>query len=570
MRTLLALGALSLLCATPVYGQTSITEPDARWSEARACVALQERAACWRVVADSWPPLPQTPVSDPPREPSAPPAFMSGIIRAGDAFSNTIGSAADKLAAGVPAVEALQGLKDLPVEDPPFVPNPLSDISLAFGRLDAYALLSSVAQERQWQEAEAAILAAWEADLPADSSAVLTNGAVDLAASLARRGDGDAVERVLLTMEPEDAPEAVTALIGHGRLEAAAAVAGRMTVEAREGGLRREAAAMAQRYRTRTLPFMRAAMMEEMDPELVDQTLSMDEDAALEALAEQDWPGIARDEVTDARSSLLRAAGQAGRPDLATPLALTLWEEPVRQGWTGANTLIVAVQYLVTPGAPEGAVRLVEAERRLRVRDRKLFPLKVLYDSWIRLGRQDQADALLDRWRTFAAHQRSGETSTIGADLAAILIERDEVAAAERLPAFYPLMLLQHDVMSGVGAARLEERIAGRDPDTQRSMLADCGSAIDRGALDAAEACVRRRMAFPSMTPLEQWSIAGTLLSLGTKHARSGDRSRGEALIAEGLAFSPGPPERLLASDIVLDTALESVTAPQTDRDAAH
>lgn len=574
MRNMLLLGALALAGASPAYGQASAMEPGSSWARARACVERPERLACWREVAARWSSRPPIPEAEPPAEAVSALPALDDLADAGDAFGGAIGEVADKLAAGLPATDALRGLEILPVQDPPFIANPLSDMSLVLGRLDAMAMLASIAHERGWVEAEAAILAAWEADLPEDSTTVLSSGAADLAESLARRGEGEAVERVLLTLEPEDAPEAVTALIRHGRLDAAARVADRMTVEAREAGLRRESEAMTQRYRTRTLPLLRAAMRaqfegsvahlppSEREAAMVDlsQVLALDETAMLQAPADEDWFARARDEVTDARTALLRAADEAGRPDLARPLALALWEQPVERDWTGANTLVASLHYLVRPGATDGAARLIEAERRLRVRDRRSFPLKVLYDGWIRLGRRDQADALLGRWRAFAARQPNGETATIGGDLAAILIERDEVAVAERLPAFHPLMLLWHDAASGAGVARLEERIAGRDYETQRSMLMDCGGAAARGKLDMSETCLRRRMAYPSITPLEQWSIAQGLIDLGTGYARRGDRARAEALIAEGLGFSAGPPDEFMMSDFALVLALESVT----------
>lgn len=563
MRNPLLFGLLSLTCATAAYGQDVDPEPGPLWAQARDCLIVEDRTACWRGVADAWPPPAQAVRLDAPAVSAETPPFLGELFREGDAFSSAIKEAVDKLTAGDPPSEAIQALKILPVEDPPFVPNPLSDMTIALGRLDAYAMLLEIVEARGWPDAAAAVLAAWETDLPADTSTVLSSGAVDLAGSLARRDDVAAVERVLATLEPENAPRAVTTLIEHGRLDAAAATARRMTVEARQAGLQAESAELTERYRTRILPFMRAALAAELGPELADQTMAAEDASAIEAVADADWPERARDEVVDARIALLNAADNAGRADLADPLALALWEEPVRPDWTGANTLVASLQYLVRTGAMDGPARLIEAEQRLGARDRKLFPLRILYEGWLRLDRQDQDDALLDRRRAFAARQPRSDEASIGVDLAEILIARDEAAEAEQLPAFDVLMLLRHDVAAGIGAARLEERLAGRTIGVQHSMLIDCGGAGHVGHFDVAETCVRRRMTLSSpLTPLEQWGIAQRLMDLGTRYARDGDRARGEALIAEGLAFSAGPPEFYIASDIALDAALESVTGP--------
>ena len=564
MRNPLLFGLLSLTCATGAYGQDVDQESGSLWAEARSCLIVEDRTACWRGVADAWPPPAQAVRPDAQAEPlEMPPPFLGELFREEDAFSSALTEAVDRLSAGDPPSEAIKALNILPVEDPPFVPNPLSDMTIAFGRLDAYAMLLEIVEARGWPDGSAAVLAAWEADLPADTSTVLTSGVVDLAGSLARRDDVAAVERVLATLEPENAPKAVTTLVEHGRLDAAAAVARRMTVEARQAGLRAESAELTERYRTRILPFMRAALAAELGPDLADQTMAAEDASATEALQDADWPERARDEVADARISLLNAADLAGRADLAYPLALALWEEPVRRDWTGANTLVASLQYLVRPGATDGAARLVEAEQRLGARDRKLFPLRVLYEGWLRLGRQDQADALLDRWRAFATRQPRSDEARIGVDLAEILIARDEAAQAEQLPAFDVLMLLRHDVAAGIGAARLEERLAGRTTGVQHSMLIDCGGAGHISHFDVAETCVRRRMTLSSpLTTQEQWGIAQRLVDIGTRYARDGDPARGEALIAEGLAFSAGPPDFYIASDIALDAALESVTMP--------
>lgn len=561
MRTMLILGAaLTMSGATVAQAQTDKPTGDSLWHAARACASEPDRRACWRRVADSWPPAG---VASPVNEVVDLPPEVAVIATAGEQFADLVAQTVDALGSGVAPEEALRGLKSLPVLNPTFLPNPLSDMSITFGRLDAYSMVASITRERGWAEAERAVLAAWEADLPADSTMAVGNGATALADDFARLGDHPAVDRVLATLEPENAPDAVTELIRHGRLDAASATAGRMTIAAREAGLRREAEMQLERYRTQVLPMMRAAMARELGPDVLASIPEFDEPALAESLSNEDWRGRARDEVEDARATLLRAADTAGRADIAHPLALALWEQPVDRSLTGANALLSALPILTRPDAPDAAERLTEAERRLRGRDRQMFPLKVFYDGWVSIGRQDQADALLQRWRGFA--ERQTDTNAIGGDLARILVARDEVAAAGRLPAFNVLMLLQHDREAGIGAGRLEERIAGRDYEAQRTMLSDCsfGGPV-YGAFDMAEACIRRRMAFPAITPMEQWSIAQGLVSLGVEHARKGDREKGEILIAEGLAFSPGPPDAFMASDFTVDVALESIVGPPT------
>ncbi|GAA0609361.1 hypothetical protein GCM10009422_00160 [Brevundimonas kwangchunensis] len=573
---ILIAGVLTLAGGVAAQAQTA-TDPasDGLWQAAHACGNQPDRQACWRRVAATWPSPLRTPgTSD--ESVDLPPEFET-VAASGDAFGDLAARTVTRLASGDPPAEALEALKALPVLDPAFVPNPLSDMSIVFGRLDAYALVASVVRERGLAEAERAVLAAWEADLPADSAGVSDSGAETLAADFARLGDHAAVERVLTTLEPENAPQAVRELVRHGRLDAATAVAARMTPAEREAGLRREATIELERYRTRVLPLMQAAMRRQLEGEVADlpaserpaalaaleEMLGLDEAMVAQGLADEDWRGRARDEVEDARATLVRAAVTAGRTDIARPLALAMWDEPVNRDVTGANALMVALPVLAGPEAPDAAARLTEAERRLRGRDRRTFPLKILYDSWVRIGRQDQADALLQRWRGFAERQPEAEMNSIGADLARILIARDEVAAAERVPAFNVLMLLQHDREAGVGAARLEERIAGRDYETQRTMLGDCSyGAPVHGAFDMAEACIRRRMAYSEILPLERWGIAQALVNLGVELARKGDHGRGEALIAEGLAFSPGPPEPFMSSDISVDIALETIVGP--------
>lgn len=576
---ILIAGVLTLAGGMAAQAQT-VTDPasDSLWQAAHACADEPDRQACWRRVAATWPPPLPTP--GPSDEAVDLPPELQTVAAAGDAFGDLAARMVTRLASGDPPGEALEALKALPVLDPAFVPNPLSDMSIVFGRLDAYSLVASVVRERGLAEAERAVLAAWEADLPADSTGVSDSGADALAADFARLGDHAAVERVLMTLEPENAPEAVSELVRHGRLDAATAVAGRMTPAAREAGLRREAAIELERYRTRILPMMQAAMRRQFDAEVaelpvserpaaraaLEEMLGLDDSIVSQGLADEDWAGRARDEVEDARSTLLRAAVIAGRTDIARPMALTMWDEPVNRDLTGANALIVALPVLAGPEATDAAARLTEAERRLRGRDRRMFPLKLLYDSWVRIGRQDQADALLQRWRGFAERQPQAEMNSIGADLARILIARDEAAAAERVPGFNVLMLLQHDREAGVGAARLEERIAGRDYETRRSMLSDCSyGAPVHGAFDMAEACIRRQMVYSEITPLERWGIAQALVNLGVELARKGDLGRGETLIAEGLAFSPGPPEAFMSSDISVDIALETIVGPPAE-----
>lgn len=559
MRTGLIIGSLMML-VTYDAAQAQ-TARESLWQAARACGDQPDRRVCWRQVADRWPPRVEAPAVE---EPADLPPEIEGLASASEQFGDRVTRTVEALAAEVAPEEALRVLKELPVLSPPLVPNPLSGMSISFGRLDAYAMTASIARARGWTEAERAVLAAWETDLPADSATVDNNGAESLADALAGLDDDVAVERVLATLEPENSPRAVGELIRHERLDAAYATAGRMTVVARETGLRREAEVQLDRYRTQVLPMMRAAVSRELGrADILTITPDLDASALAESLAQEDWRGRATDEIADARHTLLFMANKAGRADIAHPLALRLWDQPVERGLTGANALISALPVLVRPEAPDAADRLTEAERRLSGRDRQTFPLKVFYDGWIRIGRHDQADALLQRWRGFA--ERQADPNAIGGDLARILIARDEVATAERLPAFNVLMLLNHDREAGIGAARLEERIAGRDYETQRSILSDCSyGAPVYGAFDMAEACIRRRMVFPSITPTEQWSIAQGLMSLGVEHARKGDRERGEALIAEALTFSPGPPDDFMSSDISIDVALESIVGPRT------
>ena len=547
---------LTLMVALSLVATGAMAQ-DNRWRQAARCIDTQDRAICWlRQMAAS--PLV---TSDP--DLSRAPAVLAaaGLVRitpdtaperdAPSEFSSFLGAmeqAVGAVRSGAPAADVIALVRTLPVSDAPFVANPLQDQTLSFGRLDAYSLLSTdeIAQPRS--ALQGALLSAWEEDLPPTLEDVINGGPAVLAHALMSRGDRPGAERVLRRLSPDNEPEAVREMIRHGLLDAAADMARRATVENRKAGLVRSEAAAQRRtaaYFERMQPefdAMMASAMAELSEE--DRALLTAEFEGEEQEPTEDLGAVAASEVSQARIDVMWAADQAGRDDLSRPMATDLFEAGLADDDENAlGGLTASLTVLVKPDIPGSAGRMAVAEARLETLagEGARFPLGAVYAGWMRLGRSDRADAVLERWRPLAERQarafRSGGQSAwdgSGLDLAhaltSILIDRDQVSEAEALGLMAPTQPIDHDINRGLGISRLEERLAGRSRSDQIQILMACaGRSRERKAWADAETCANRLVEFAPLTAAE------LLLPLAEQAARTGDAERAEALLVRAL-----------------------------------
>lgn len=583
------------MAATPTVAQ------DSRWQQAASCLSTPDRAICWlgqlvdspqvnmdRELARSPAVLQALGVTliDPDAEADLPDTDLPAEFRPYvDAFSE----AALAIRTDAPAADVVAILRTLPVSDPPFLANPLQDQTLSFGRLDAYAMLSGdeIAGSRPWLQD--ALLAAWEDDLPSDLEAVINGGPEDLAHALVQRGDMTSADRVLRRLSPDDAPAAVREMIRHGLLDAAYDLIRNATVSDRTAGLVKANAAMEKRaaaYLERMRPEMEAAMAEAM-AELSENDRALMLAQEFEEPAPEpaeDLAVLAANELADARIELMDAADSAGRDDIALPLALELFrngqigdDENIRRG------LISSLPILVKPGPPEAFAHMDAAEARLEAlaRGGPGMPLRAVYAGWMRLGRSDRADAVLQRWRPIAERQarrfREGEGTdrdesqrNLPQDLVSILIDRDDVAGAEALGLMPATEPIDRDIERGLGLSRLEERLTGRSIDNQVQILMWCSArSQERGSSQDAETCADR-LADIADTPSRRLAAAELLLPLAQRASTAGDPAKAESLLVRALergASAAETEDMRAAFSFQLDSTIIAVSKGMLRRD---
>lgn len=548
------------MAATPAVAQHS------RWHQAAGCISASDRAICWLgqlvdspqvnmdrelsrapavlqalgatlIDPDTQPPLP---------EPGLPAEFHP--------YADAVSQAALAIRTDAPAADVIAILRTLPVSDPPFLANPLQDQTLSFGRLDAYAMLSGDEIAGARPVLQDALLAAWEEDIPSDLEAVINGGPKDLADTLVQRGDMTSAERVLKRLSPGDAPAAVREMLRAGLLDAAHNLIRNATVSDRIAGLVKANAAMEKRaaaYLERMKPEMEAAMAEAM------AGLSENDRALMlaqefeepEQESAEDLAALAASEVAEARIEVMNAAAATGRDDIALPLALELFrdgligdDENIRRG------LISSLPILIKPAAPEAFAHMDAAEARLEslANSGPGMPLGAVYAGWMRLGRPDRAEAVLQRWRPLAERQarrfREGEGTDRGEsqrnlvqDLVSILIDRDDVAGAEALGLMPPTAPLERDIERGLGLSRLEERLNGRSVNDQVQVLMACSArSQERGADQDAQTCADR-LAEIADTPPRRLAAAELLLPLAQRALTAGDPAKAESLLIRAL-----------------------------------
>lgn len=546
---------------------TGAMAQDNRWRQAARCADTQDRAICWlrqmtaSPLVTSDPDLARAPAvlaaaglvrtaPDTAPEPDAPSEF--GF------FFGAMKQAVSAVRSGAPAGEVIALVRTLPVSDAPFLANPLQDQTLSFGRLDAYSLLSTDEIAQPGSALQDALLSAWEEDLPPALDDVINGGPEALAHSLVKRGDRSGAERVLRRLSPDNEPKAVQEMIRHGLLDAADDMARRATVENRRAGLVRSEDAAQRRtaaYFERMQPefdAMMARAMAELSEE--DRALLAAEFEAEEPEPAEDLGAVAAIEVNQARIEVMWAADRAGRDDLSRPMATDLFEAGLAGDDENALAgLTASLTVLVKPDSPGSEGRMAVAEARLETLagEGARFPLRAVHAGWMRLGRSDRADAVLERWRPLAERQarafRNGvQTAWDGSgldlayDLVAILIERDQVSEAEALGLMAPTQPIDHDINRGLGISRLEERLAGRSRSDQIQILIACaGRSRERRAWTDAETCANRLVELAE-TPPVQLTAAELLLPVAEEAARTGDAERAEALLIRALEIG-GP-----------------------------
>lgn len=583
------------MAATPTAAQ------DSRWHQAASCISASDRAICWlgqllgspQVNMDLE--LAHAPailqalgvtLIDPDTPPDLPATDMPAEFRP---YVDALSQAALAIRTDVPAGDVIAILHTLPVSDPPFVANPLQDQTLSFGRLDAYDMLSGDEVAGVRPDLQEALLAAWEEDIPPDLDTIINSGPASLADALMQRGDKTGAERVLRRLYPDDTPAAVREMIRHGLLDAAHDLIGNATVTDRTAGMVKTNAAMEKRaaaYLKRMRPEMEAAMAEAMaelseDDRALMLAQEFDEPAPEPA---EDLAALAASELADARIELMNAADRVGRDDIALPLALELFrdgqigdDENIRRG------LISSLPILVKPGTPEAFAHMDAAEARLEAlaRGGPGMPLWAVYAGWIRLGRPDRADAVLQRWRPIAERQarrfREGEGTDrdesqriLPQDLVSILIDRDDVAGAEALGLMPPTAPLDRDIERGLGLSRLEERLTGRSVDDQVQILMWCSArSQERGASQDAQTCADR-LADIADTPSRRLTAAELLLPLAQRASTDGDSAKAESLLVRALELGASAAESediRAAFSFQLDSAIIAVSKGMLRRD---
>ena len=583
------------MAATPTVAQ------DSRWQRAGSCLSTPDRAICWlgqlvdspQVNMDRE--LSRAPavlqalgvtLIDPDTQPSVPDIDLPAEFRP---YVDALSQAALAIRTDAPAADVIAILHTLPVSDPPFLANPLQDQTLSFGRLDAYAMLSGDEVAGAPPALQDALLAAWEEDIPPDLEAVINGGPKDLADALMQRGDKTSADRVLRRLYPDDTPAAVREMIRHGLLDAAHDLIGNATVSDRTAGMVKANAAMEKRaaaYLNRMRPEMEAAMAEAMaelseDDRALMLAQEFDDPAPEPA---EDLAALAASELADARIELMNAADRAGRDDIALPLALELFrdgqigdDENIRGG------LIASLPILVKPGTPDAFAQMDAAEVRLEslVNGGPGMPLWAVYAGWMRLGRPDRADAVLQRWRPIAERQarRFGEGEgtdrdesqrNLPQDLVSILIDRDDVAGAEALGLMPPTAPLDRDIQRGLGLSRLEERLTGRSVDDQVQILMWCSArSQERDASQDAQTCADR-LADIADTPSRRLTAAELLLPLAQRAATTGDSAKAESLLVRALELGAPAAETedmRAAFSLQLDATIIAVSKAMLRRD---
>lgn len=576
------------MAATPAMAQES------RWQQAARCISASDRAICWLGQ------LVNSPQVNMDRELARSPAVLealgveligadtppsiqdSGLPTEFQPYFEGFSQAALAIRTDAPAADVISILRTLPVSDPPFLANPLQDQTLSFGRLDAYAMLSGDEISGARPALQEALLAAWELDMPPELETVINSGPADLAEALMLRGDAKGAERMLRRLSPDDSPAAVREMIRHGLLDAASDLARNATVADRTAGLVKANDAMERRtvaYFERMKPEMDAAMAEVMAQSSEAERAFMLAQAfeAPEPEPAEDLAALAASEVAQARIEVMNEAAEAGRDDIAMPLAIELFaagllgdDENVRNG------LISSLPILVHPDTPEALARMAAAETRLETLadGGPSMPLGAVYKGWMRLGRPDRAEAVLERWRPLAERQarrfregdetdRDGNLRNLPQALVAILIDRDDVAGAEALGLMPATAPIDHDIDRGFGISRLEERLAGRSVDDQVQILIACSArSHQRGVPQDAETCANR-LADIADTPSRRLTAAEILLPIAQQASLAGNASKAESLLVRALEI--GAPaaetEDMRASfSFQLDSAIISVS----------
>ena len=583
------------MAAAPTVAQ------DSRWQQAASCLSTPDRAICWlgqlvdspQVNMDRE--LSRAPavlqalgvaLIDPDTQPSLADTDLPIEFRP---YVDAVSQAALAIRTDAPAADVIAILRTLPVSDPPFLADPLQDQTLSFGRLDAYAILSGDEISGARLALQASLLAVWELDLPPDLETVINGGPTHLAEALMQRGDTRGAERVLRRLTPDNAPTAVREMIRHGLLDAAYELARNATPRDRTAGLVKANAAMEKRtaaYLERIRPEMEAAMaqaMAEFSEEdraaMLAQAFEEPENAPAEDLA-----ALAASEVAGARLEVMNAASKAGRDNIAMPLALEFFragligdDENIRSG------LISSLPILVRPQNAEAFTRMDAAEARLEslVNGGPDMPLAAVYQGWMKLGRTDRAEAVLQRWRPIAERQARRFLEGAGTDrdesqrnlpqaLVSILIDRDDAAGAEALGLMPPTAPIDRDIERGVGLSRLEERLTDRSIDHQVQILIACSArSRERGASQDAETCADR-LAEIADTPSRRLTAAEMLLPLAQRATIAGDPAKAESLLVRALELGAPAAETedmRAAFSFQLDSTIISVSKAMLRRD---
>jgi hypothetical protein len=182
-------------------------------------------------------------------------------------------------------------------------------------------------------------------------------------------------------------------------------------------------------------------------------------------------PGLVEGEIDDRLDALWRgvfaAAGKAGRPTAARPLAERLFRESPPPKVSEAMAAHIEA---AAAAAPDLAAAWLDAQEKQLTRggdDQTSTRVETVGDGWRALGRTDRLEALVARLKGGSARQRR---------LAAFqLLALDRADEARALAPIRADDLLRTDIRRGRGVARLKDYLAGiQEPHLRSGLLGTC------------------------------------------------------------------------------------------------
>ncbi|MGA0607321.1 hypothetical protein ACO2Q0_15125 [Phenylobacterium sp. VNQ135] len=396
-----------------------------------------------------------------------------------------------------------------------------------------------------------AALAAWEAELAARGGlADMLTDPGTLATAYAAVGDAGGATRAV-ALEPRPDKRALI-LAELGRIEDAAVAAARLERRDLEPSVRAEierlqarqaaAASATDRHMKGELARMIAEARSGGDEKAARQLEKMRGVMASEG-APPLPPDLVEGEIDDRLSALWRglfsAAGKAGRPTAARPVAERLFRESPPPKVSDA---LAAHIEAATAAAPDLAAPWLDAQEKQLSRggdDQMSIRVEAVADGWLALGRTDRVEALIARLRSGSVRHRR---------LAAFrLLALDRPAEAQALAPIGADELLRADIRRGRGVSRLRIYLAGiQEPHLRSSLLGTCEHETQQ-ALLWRELLICMEVEREAATrPVQFFVDADSALTALNLPASLGDLTSARALFrfaldtaARGLALEP-------------------------------